>query len=139
MAEPTRNVKELVAERLLRFRDQVATAAAAQLGPPPLSRRASSAELVALWNRRGPGWEDPSQDEAKWVQGLQEGLAAGQKAEDVLRDLLDKQHPERRRVVTLGRPDLEDQCREAKRLAKLAVDAVMAEPIPAMDAESEVM
>lgn len=100
------------AQLIHRARHELAQQIAALMGPPPKAAAATQAQQLEVWMRRGPEWQDPRLDDQNagviYAQGFDVDA------------VLDAMYPERRRLIRLGRPDIEQQVRFAERMARLA-------------------
>lgn len=93
---PRVNFRDVVGEALAKSKKMVSESLQKRMGPPPASvaSRAQKNDEYRLYWRLGPGWEDPSQHEAKAAAMY----AAGAKPADVLKAM----YPDRVDLLVLA-------------------------------------
>jgi len=108
--------KEKVAARIAVRQLEIAKAVARKLSPAPRTANATEREMLALWNQRGPLFDDPAADVVRAELLRQEFATGGVPAGEVEDKLIDAMYPERRRMTAHGRPTPSEQVKFANRM-----------------------
>ncbi len=105
------NYQERIANTLRERAEPIAQAIAAQLGPPSDAKSVDTKKMLELWNHRQ--LIDPQTGKEVNPSEL---LSSGMPIEQIV----DTVYPYRRKMVTFGRPDPNEQVKFAARMSKLA-------------------
>lgn len=105
------NYQERIANAIRQRAEPVAAAIAAQIGPASGTKNVDTKTMLNLWNHRQQ-YDPETGQEINPTELLSQGMPIEQ--------IVDKVYPYRRKMVTFGRPDPQEQVKFAERMSKMS-------------------